>query len=118
MLSSGDIARMGTTLADFMPESATLKRISSSQTGGDQVMSTMSTQWTGKARVMPTTSNMKGWPEAIVEQAEYIITLESGCTAKDQDVVEIGSTSYKLISVRYDNASWAPCVRALAVRNE
>ncbi len=118
MLSSSDIADMGTTLADFMPETATLKRIASSQTKGDQVQTTATTEWTGKARVMPTSSRLKGWSEAILELAEYVITLEAGCTAKDQDTIEISGKSYKLMSVRYDNASWAPCVRALAVRDE
>lgn len=110
-------------LDDFLPELATVTRPTSSKTKGDKVLGAATSVGTNvKARVIPISSSvierMKMFPEAILEQAEYVITLQTGLVYKDADLVTIGSNVYRLLVVRYDKGSWNPVVRALAVANE
>lgn len=121
-----DRAYVKSSLEEFMPDTATVTRRNTSKTGGDYVKGAATTIATGlKCRVMPITAQgtekirPKQWPAAVVDRAEYIITLASGgAQLKDGDTATVSGVDYTLISIRYDNASWHNSIRAMAVRVE
>lgn len=123
---AADMALVTSALEEFMPEVITIKRRSSSQTRGDYVKTTDATIATGiKGRIQPITplgtekTRLKSFPASIADRAEYLITLQNSVAYKDGDIVipESG-LEYSLLAVRFDNASWRPVVRAVAVRVE
>ena len=123
--SAADQAMVKRELDKFLQDSATITRMSSSRTKGDYVKGTATTVATGvPARVQPITplgtekTRLKAFPMSVVEKAEYLLTLSTSAAVKAQDQASINGVTYNLIAVRFDNATWRPVVRAVAVRVE
>lgn len=121
-----DLAMVESELEMFLPEVAAITRRASAQTKGDYIKGVATVIATGVAcRVQPITplgtekTRLKSFPASMVERAEYLVTLDNSIVYKDGDTVTTSNgLEYALIAVRFDNASWRPVVRAVAIRVE
>lgn len=123
--SAADQAMVKRELDKFLQDTATITRMTSSKVKGDYVKGAPNTVATDvPARVQPITplgtekTRLKAFPMSIVEKAEYLLTLSTDATVKAQDKAEINGVVYNMIAVRFDNATWRPVIRAVAVRVE
>lgn len=112
-------------LDKFLQDLATITRQTSTKVKGDYTKGAPTTVASNvPARVQPITplgtekTRLKGFPMSIVEKAEYILTLSTVADVNAQDQATINGITYNLIAVRFDNATWRPVVRAVAVRVE
>jgi len=123
---TGDQATVENELLHFMPDLVTVKRRNTTYVKGDYVLGTPTTMFSNvKARIQPITplgtekTRLKAFPASIADRAEYLITLDNANVYKDGDmVIDAGGLEYNLLAVRFDNATWRPVVRAVAVRVE
>lgn len=122
---AADQAMVKRELDKFLMDSATITRQVTTRTKGDYVVGAPSTIATGvPCRVQPITplgtekTRLKGFPMSIVEKAEYLVTLSTTVTLEAHDIATINSVAYNLIAIRFDNATWRPVHRAVAVRVE
>lgn len=122
---AADQAMVRTELAHFLEDLATITRMTTAQTKGDYVVGAVTTVASNvPCRVQPITplgtekTRLKAFPASLVEKAEYLLTLAGGTDARAKDLVTINSVTYHLIAVRFDNATWNPVLRSVAVRVE
>jgi hypothetical protein len=123
--SAADQAMVKRELEKFLQDTATITRMTSTKVKGDYVKGAPTTVATDvPARVQPITplgtekTRLKGFPMSIVEKAEYLLTLSTDVEVNAQDQAEIDGITYNMIAVRFDNATWRPVYRAVAVRVE
>lgn len=122
---AADQAMVKRELDKFLQDTATITRMTSTKVKGDYVKGPAQTVASNvPARVQPITplgtekTRLKAFPMSIVEKAEYLLTLSTDAAVEAQDQATIDGVTYNLIAVRFDNATWRPVTRAVAVRVE
>lgn len=123
--SAADQAMVKRELDKFLQSVGTVTRMTTTKNKGDYVKGAPFTVASNvPCRVQPITplgtekTRLKAFPISIVEKAEYLLTLSTTATVEAQDQVTISGVTYNLIAVRFDNATWRPVIRAVAVRIE